>query len=132
YLALEWELVDRVIKFRMLEGERHREFVLTGKMREQFIAGLPEPAQAIARFLIDTGLRISECCSLTWDRVFLDQSGQAYIYVDRGKTNRARRPIPLTKEARAILDTQKEISRSKYVFVRYGERTKRELWYMAP
>ena len=103
YLAHEWELIDRVPKFRMLDGERHREFVLTGKQREQFIAGLPQPARNIAQFLINTGLRISECCELTWNRVLVDEKGHAYIFIDRGKTKRARRHIPLTSEARAIL-----------------------------
>jgi integrase len=132
YLAQEWELIDRVPKFRMLDGERHREFVLSGKLRDRFIAGLPQPARNIAQFLVNTGMRISECCALTWDRVFADENGQAHIYVDRGKTKRARRHIPLTKEARAILDEQKRISRSKYVFVRFGQRVRRELWYTAP
>jgi integrase len=72
YLSYDWELIDRVPKFKMLEGERHREFVLTGALRDEIIGGLPEPCKTMARFLVNTGLRISECCSLTWDRVFLD------------------------------------------------------------
>jgi integrase len=131
YLALDWELVDRVPKFEMLEGERHREFVLTGAVKDEFIGGLPEPCQTIARFLVNTGLRISECSSLTWDRVFLDD-GASYIFIDRGKTKRAKRCIPLTDEARDILERQKTISRSNYVFVRFGPKVKKDLWYVKP
>ena len=61
YLAQDWELIDRVPKFQMLNGERRREFVLSGTLLEEFIGGLPEPCQTIARFLVDTGLRIGEC-----------------------------------------------------------------------
>jgi integrase len=131
YLAYDWELVDRVPKFEMLDGERHREFVLNGELRDEFIKGLPEPCQAIARFLVDTGLRISECCSLTWDRVVIESS-PAYIYIDKGKSKRSKRHIPLTEEARAILLRQKLISQSNYVFVRSGSRVKKAQRYTEP
>lgn len=131
YLAYDWELIDRVPKFEMLEGERNREFVLTGPQREEFIAGLPEPCRTIARFLVNTGLRIGECCALTWDRVFLDAE-QPHIYIDRGKSKKAKRHIPLTEEAAEILRQQKRVSRSNFVFVRFGERVDKTLWYTAP
>ena len=70
YLAEEWKLIDRAPKVRMQKGERRREFVLTGTQRDEFLGGLPEPCRTVARFLLDTGLRVGECCALTWDRVF--------------------------------------------------------------
>jgi integrase len=131
YLAEEWKLIDRAPKVRMQKGERRREFVLIGSQREEFIRGLPEPCRTVARFLIDTGLRISECCALTWGRVFI--AGETgFIFVARGKSERARRYIGLTREARAILERQKTISRSEYVFVRVGDRVDKSLWYTAP
>jgi integrase len=131
YLAFSWELIDRVPKFQMLDGERHREFVLTGALKDEFIAGLPDPCRTIARFLVNTGLRISECSSLTWDRVFLE-NGASHIFIDRGKTKKAKRYIPLTDEAREILERQKTISRSNHVFVRHGARVRKDLWYTEP
>jgi integrase len=131
YLAEEWKLIDRAPKVRMQKGERRREFVLTGAQREEFIGGLPEPCKTVARFLIDTGLRVGECCELTWDRVFMD-GDQGYIFVARGKTERARRYIGLTADARAILEVQKTVSRSQFVFVRFGGRVDKSLWYTAP
>lgn len=131
YLAEEWKMIDRAPKVKMLEGERQREFVLTGPQRDQFIGGLPEPCKTVARLLIDTGMRVGECCALTWDRVFLDGE-PGYIYVARGKSKRATRYIPLTPEARAIFERQKTISRSQYVFVRFGGRVDKDLWYTAP
>jgi len=119
YLAEEWKLIDRAPTVRMQKGERRREFVLTGAQREEFIGGLPEACKT-ARFLIETGLRVGECCALTWDRVFMDRE-TGYIFVARGKTERARRYIGLTEDARAILERQKMLSRSHYVFVRFGD-----------
>ena len=115
----------------MQKGERRREFVLTGSQRDEFIGGLKEPCKTVARFLLDTGLRVGECCALTWDRVFM-QCGKGYIFVARGKSERARRYIGLTADAQAILERQKTISRSQYVFVRVGGRVEKSLWYTAP
>jgi len=131
-LAQDWELLDRVPKFQMLEGERQREFVLSGTERNEFINGLCEPSRTVARFFVNTGLRISECCALTWDRVFLGEEGPSYIFIDRGKSKKARRCIPLTEEARDLLKQQKSISRSNFVLVRFGERVQKEFWYVAP
>jgi integrase len=80
-------MIDRVPKFEMLDGERHREFVLSAGLREEFIRGLPEPCNAIARFLVDTALRIGECCALTWDRVVINDD-DAYIYIDRARAEK--------------------------------------------
>jgi integrase len=74
---------------------------------------------------------VGECCALTWDRVHLDAE-DAYIFIDRGKTKRATRNVPLTQEARKILMDQKMISRSNFVFVRHGDRVRKELWYKSP
>jgi integrase len=131
YLAEEWKLIGRAPKVRMQNGERRREFVLTGAQRDEFLGGLPEPCRTRAGFLLDTGLRVSECCALTWDRVFLD-GDTGYVLVARGKTESARRYIGLTVDARAILERQKTLSRSQYVFVRFGDRVDEALWYTAP
>jgi len=88
-------MIDRVPKFEMLDGERHREFVLSAGLREEFIRGLPEPCNAIARFLVDTALRIGECCALTWDRVVINDD-DAYIYIDRA---RAEKQAPYSVDA---------------------------------
>jgi len=131
YLAEEWKIIDRAPKVRMQKGERRREFVLTGSQRDEFIGGLSEPCRTVARFLLDTGLRVSEWCGLTWDRVFLEGDA-GYVFVVRGKTERARRYVGLTADARAILERQKTLSRSQFVFVRFGERIDKSLWYTAP
>ena len=131
YLAEEWRLIDRAPKVRMQKGERRREFVLTGVQRDEFLGGLPEPCKTVARFLLDTGLRVGECCALTWDRVFLEADA-GYVFVARGKTESARRYIGLTADARSILEHQKTVSRSQYVFVRFGDRVRKSLWYTAP
>jgi integrase len=62
-----------------------------------------------------------------------DQPGiHGFITIDRGKSKHSRRTVPLTKAARTILERQKSISKSHFVFVRVGNRVDKYLWYMAP
>lgn len=51
------------------------------------------------RFALETGMRAGEIVGLTWDRVF-----PAHVRVEKGKTDAARRDVPLSKAARAVLD----------------------------
>ena len=133
-LALEREKIGRCPKVsKYMLPEKSRTFVLTEAMRDEFLGGLPEPCRTVARFLLETGLRVSECCGLTWDRVILDESRSLmYLFIDKGKTENAERHIPLTPEARTIVEKQRTISRSNYVFVRFGNRVDKSLWYVAP
>lgn len=136
-LALQRDIIGKVPRQSFAKWfdnltARRREFVLSGELRDEFIAGLQEPCKTVARFLVDVGLRISECCALTWDRVLSDPDrGITYIFVDRGKSKKARRYIPLTVDALAIIEKQKTLSRSQFVFVRFGERVDKDLWYTA-
>ncbi len=46
-----------------------------------------------------TGMRLSEICSLTSDSIGLDdESGYHYIFIEKGKTEAARRLIPISKK----------------------------------
>jgi integrase len=133
-LALERDKIQKGpnVSEYMLE-EHSREFVLAGALRDEFVGGLPEPCKTVAEFLMNTGLRISECCGLTWDRVLLDERrDRMFIYVLRGKSKKAKRYILLTPDARAIIEKQRTISRSNYVFIRVGAKVDKELWYTAP
>ena len=51
-------------------------------------------------FALETAMRAGEICNLTWDKVFL---GQSYCSVGDGKTDAARRDVPLSPEAVRIL-----------------------------
>lgn len=135
YIAKKEKMIRDVPEFTMLKGERRREFVLAGDLREKFISGLPETTQPIARFLCDVPLRITECCKLKWDRVFVVRVGdeeRILIQVKEGKSAKAARFLPLTKDAQAIIKAQRDISRSDYVFVRYGPRVEKVLQFVAP
>jgi integrase len=77
-------VISRMPSFPMMAEKGHmREFTLLPASRPEFLERSPEKYRAIFEFLLETGLRVSECVSLTWDRLFLDQVGEfgrPYIY----------------------------------------------------
>jgi len=120
-LAQEWRLIERVPRIRLLPGERVRDFVLSRPKEAMYLGACPEPLFSVARFLLQTGLRVGELFRLEWEDVHLEPAGNAgrgYIHVRDGKSKNAKRNIPLTEDARQVLLRQRDISQSRFVFVR--------------
>jgi len=105
-LAHEWREIQRVPKIRLLTGERVRDFVLSRKQEEIYLAACPQPLQDIAVLMLETGLRIGEALHLEWADITLDPVNRArfgFLRVREGKSKNARRIIPLTDRAAAML-----------------------------
>jgi len=67
------------------------------------IATLPEPARRLATFILETGCRPSEACSLKWSEVELDQSVCILETHKTAKKTGRSRAIRLTSAAKAVL-----------------------------
>jgi integrase len=143
-LALEWGKVGKVLpKIEMLPGEKHRDRVLASEeeaayleaataigedILESFRRALEgiratkrgeEPIRPEDPFLlrdattvlIDCGLRPEECFRLRWEHV-----RDGAVHVPFGKTENARRTIPLTQRALALLEMRRVTAKSEWVF----------------
>jgi integrase len=99
HLAVEWNLITKVPKITLLTGEHHRDYVIKDEDVEKF-SKQPGLIAKLVPFLVDTGLRRSEACALTWDTVNFDKH---LVEILKGKTKYSRRRIPLTKRAERIL-----------------------------
>lgn len=122
-LAQEWKLIDRVPRFKMLPGERSREFVLGSDDEAAYLEAAPQPLRDAAFLILDTGLRVGEAVGLQWSDVHLDPVGGArfgYLQVRKGKSKNARRNVSLTARVRAMLATLSETAVNEWVFP--GER----------
>lgn len=120
-LAVKEQVLLRAPKVEMLPGENRRERVLVGKERESFLNGMSDYLRPATEFAFETGLRITEICTLTKDRVFLN-SVRAYIKIPRAiSKSKEDRFVPLTPRAKAIAKSQMKLSKSIYVFTRYGD-----------
>jgi len=107
-LAVEWGILTKAPKIKLVKGERQREFVITEELLGRMLAH--EKCTAFLKdllpFLIDTGLRISEALALTWSHVGLEPkpgASKGWVYVEKGKSKFARRYVPLTERAHNIL-----------------------------
>jgi len=108
HLAVEWGAIDAAPKIRMLTGERHRERVVTPEEEAKYLAAAPEPLASVAAVLADTGLRPDECFRLRWEAITWLNGRYGSLLVTHGKTNAARRVLPMTPRVRAILESRWE------------------------
>jgi integrase len=109
-LAVEWGLVERVPKIKMLPGERHREFVLQQAEEVKYLAACHEPLVSVATVLVDTGMRPEECYRLRWEYVSWDNGRHGSLFVTHGKTDAARRTLPMTARVRRLLEERWEVA----------------------
>jgi len=118
-LAHEWKEIQRVPRIRLLTGERVRDFVLSRKQEEIYLAACPQPLHDIAVLMLVTGLRIGEALHLEWADVTLVPVNGArfgFLRVREGKSKNARRVIPLTDRAAAMLRERMESKATQFVF----------------
>ena len=110
HLAEEWGKVEKPLpRVKMVPGENHRERVLSADeellyFRAASCAAMEQHADPhlladVARILLDCGLRPEECFRLRPENVL---SGKLEIHF--GKTDNARRRIPMTPRVQAILE----------------------------
>jgi integrase len=100
HLAAEWNLIAKVPKIRLLPHEHRRDYVIPDEAVERFAKSEAGLIGKLVPFLVDTGLRRGEVVGLVWDNV---NFAERYIQVAKGKTASARRKVPLTHRAEAVL-----------------------------
>jgi integrase len=108
-----------------MPGEHHREAVLSEPELTEMVryaeVGYPNSIfQYLLPFLVDTGLRITEACNLKRDHVFLGD--KPFLQVVEGKSEAAKREIPLTSRAVAAIESAWSRSRCQFVFTAFGGR----------
>jgi len=112
FLAQEWGKVEKVLpRVRMLSGERHRERVLTGEEERKYLDAAEPLLRDVATILIDCGLRPEECFRLKWENLL-----NGDIEIQYGKTDHARRRLPLSPRAAAVVEMRKTNTASEWVF----------------
>lgn len=120
-LAYDWEIIDRVPRIHMLDGENKREFVLSWDDQKAYLNACPEFLRNFATLALETGMRRKELRSLRWADIHWEPTGNAvrgFIHVDGTKSSYSKRDLTLTQIAREVLVLQKEISKCDFVFVK--------------
>jgi integrase len=111
-LAQEWGRVEKILpNVRMLYGERRRERVLTEEEEKRYLDEAEPLLRDVATVLIDCGLRPEECFRLKWESV-----RDGFVEIQYGKTENARRRIPVTPRVAAVLEMRGTNAASEWVF----------------
>jgi integrase len=111
-LAGEWGKVEKALpRVRMLPGERHRERVLTDHEESVYLSNSTPLLRTVATVLLDCALRPEECFRLRWDNV-----RDGVLEIEYGKTDNARRRIPVSNRVESVLDMQRSMSASDWIF----------------
>ena len=105
-LAVEWGVIASAPKIKLLQGEQHRDRVLTQEEETKYFAVAEEPLVSIATLLADSGIRPDECYRLRWEDVRFDDAQYTHgsISILTGKTKAAKRKLPVTLRERNVLE----------------------------
>ena len=76
-----------------------------------YLAHCPQPWQDAATIILDEGMRPGEVFVLRWEHIFLGEEGQGLIRVVEGKSQAARRVLPMTPRVHALLKARYEAQR---------------------
>ncbi|HXJ91156.1 MAG TPA: site-specific integrase [Candidatus Binatia bacterium] len=127
YIAQEWKLVREVPTIELLPNEHQREAVIDDSTLDRMVKYLrtlyPKGLMHdMLPFLVDTGLRITECCNLKKQHISYEDLKPYKIRIVKGKSKFAKRDIVLTQRASAALDSALKKSRSEWAFTKRGGR----------
>jgi integrase len=103
-LAADWGVIEVAPKIQLLAGEARRERVITPEEETAYLAKCSPFLREVFSVLIDTGLRPDELHRMQWQEISWPTNGKrGTILVLKGKTQAARRLIPMTPRVHATL-----------------------------
>jgi len=118
-VALDLDMIVKVPKITLLQGERERDFVLSPEQERVYLSTCPQPLADMTVFSLETGLRLGEACNLLWRDIHLEPvngSRFGFVHVTISKTRYGQRDIPLTERASTMLKARQDKTRSVWVF----------------
>jgi integrase len=102
-LAADWGMIEAAPKMQLLTGESRRERVVTPEEEGRYLAAATPLLAEVATLLFDTGIRPDELHRMQWECVTWVSGRHGTILMAKGKTNAARRIIPMTLRFCAVL-----------------------------
>jgi integrase len=103
-LAAKWGVILVAPKLELLTGETRRERVVSSEEEARYLAAAAPLLNEVATVLFDTGMRSDELHRMCWENIFWTGGRHGILLVIKGKTEAARRPLPMTPRVRGILE----------------------------
>jgi integrase len=119
--ALPWTLLTTPFFAHGVEflTENKRERILTFDEERRYLVAARQPLRDIAVLMIEMGLRPGEACSIRRQDIRL--CGSPYVHIHEGKTQNARRDVPITDRAKQVLKARLTAAKGEYIFpIRVG------------
>jgi integrase len=101
YLAVDWKRMDRKPKLSLTKGEKRRERILVPQEIDLYLSNCLQPWKDVATIMLNTGLRPDEVFTLRREQANFE--GRGTISITEGKSQAARRTLPMTPEVRRVL-----------------------------
>jgi integrase len=129
HLAVEWGKLDRVPTIHELPQPIGRDRIISFAEEALYLAKASDNLRDATILAVDTGMRPnSELLALRWENVDLVQRAESpygVVHVRQGKTDSARRSLPLTPRAADVLRRRKAAANvlkesSQFVFAGDG------------
>lgn len=114
-LACDWEIIDRKPRIT-LRKEVERNAVFDSDLEECFLKKAGQPLKDVFLISHDSGLRPDEALRMRWENILWDKN---LIFVPEGKTENAKRYVPLSDRVRDLLlarQPQQKVTKSPWVF----------------
>jgi integrase len=113
YIRKDVLVKNPVSKVKFFKEESNHMRVLSPDEERLYLMACSQPLQDVATIMIDTGMRPSEVCSLERRHVDL---GRGFVFIEKGKTQAARRKIPLSDRALKVFRRRLANSKGDYIF----------------
>jgi integrase len=99
------------VKFLPEDNEQMR--VLTYDEERIYLLAASQPLQDVAAMIVETGMRPEEVCRMGRENVHLEQG---YYFNPYGKTKAAKRKVPLSERAAAMVRRRLAAAKGEYLF----------------
>lgn len=121
--AMRKSLINRnpVHGVKLLPEPPGRMRIVSQEEQRKYLAKANQLLRDVATMILETGMRPEEVFTIRKENVHLPQG---YIFVPTGKTRFARRNIPLTDAAKAVLKRRVKATKSPFVFPNRYDPTK--------
>jgi len=106
-LAVEWKKLESKPEIKLASGERKRDRVLSDDEAARYILVCSQPWRDVATLMLGTGMRPGECYALRWEQAQFNGQG-GIIQITQGKTDAARRSLPMVEAVSQALKARHE------------------------
>jgi integrase len=112
-LKVRHDFRNPVTEVEFLSENNEQTRVLTFEEQRKYLHFASDPLKDVATLILETGMRPAEVFRITAVNVSVDQD---YVNIPFGKTKAARRRIPLTAAAAAVLKRRLASAKGSYLF----------------